>query len=145
MHCGAALFLPQQPPLVEQQIAARHLVPEARRQRSFTFLALWTSVIDNTLTAHAVAAPVRNRRRRPATEKRMTMTDVDEQSASEIRARLEEKAAAYAARDVDAVLDFYEHNEDVSIFDPGPLTSTRASRRSRRPSATSSPAPRRWT
>jgi ketosteroid isomerase-like protein len=48
------------------------------------------------------------------------MTDVDEQSAREIRQRLEEKAAAYAARDVDAVLDFYEHNEDVSIFDPGP-------------------------
>jgi ketosteroid isomerase-like protein len=48
------------------------------------------------------------------------MDKADEKSAREIRERLEEKARAYAVRDVDAVLDFYEHSDTVSVFDPGP-------------------------
>lgn len=48
------------------------------------------------------------------------MTDDDLKSAREIRERLEEKARAYAARDVDRVMDIYENSSTVSVFDPGP-------------------------
>jgi len=48
------------------------------------------------------------------------MTDDDIKSAREIRGRLEEKARAYAARDVDRVMDLYENSSTVSVFDPGP-------------------------
>jgi ketosteroid isomerase-like protein len=50
----------------------------------------------------------------------MTMTEVDLKSAREIRERLEEKASAYAALDVERVLDMYENSPTVSVFDPGP-------------------------
>jgi ketosteroid isomerase-like protein len=50
----------------------------------------------------------------------MTTTDDDIKSAREIRERLEEKARAYAARDVDRVMDMYENSPTVSVFDPGP-------------------------
>jgi ketosteroid isomerase-like protein len=48
------------------------------------------------------------------------MNDEDRKSAQEIRERLEEKARAYAALDVPAVMDLYENSKTVSIFDPGP-------------------------
>ncbi|CAI7979661.1 Ketosteroid isomerase-like protein [Frankia sp. Hr75.2] len=44
----------------------------------------------------------------------------DIKSAQEIRERLEEKARAYAACDVDRVMDLYENSPTVSVFDPGP-------------------------
>ncbi|MCZ4586325.1 MULTISPECIES: YybH family protein [Rhodococcus] len=47
-------------------------------------------------------------------------TDDDIKSAREIRERLNEKARAYAARDVDRVMDMYENTSTVSVFDPGP-------------------------
>jgi len=47
-------------------------------------------------------------------------TDDDIKSAKEIRERLEEKARAYNARDVDRVMDMYENSDAVSVFDPGP-------------------------
>jgi ketosteroid isomerase-like protein len=50
----------------------------------------------------------------------MTMNDDDLKSAREIRERLEEKARAYAARDVNRVLEMYENSPTVSVFDPGP-------------------------
>jgi ketosteroid isomerase-like protein len=48
------------------------------------------------------------------------MTEDDLKSAREIRERLEEKARAYAALDVERVLDMYENSATVSVFDPGP-------------------------
>ena len=48
------------------------------------------------------------------------MDEQDLKSAREIRDRLEEKARAYAARDVDRVMDLYENSDTVSVFDPGP-------------------------
>jgi ketosteroid isomerase-like protein len=48
------------------------------------------------------------------------MTEDDLKSAREIRERLEEKARAYAALDVERVLDMYENSPTVSVFDPGP-------------------------
>jgi ketosteroid isomerase-like protein len=48
------------------------------------------------------------------------MTEDDLKSAREIRERLEEKARAYAALDVERVLDMYENSSTVSVFDPGP-------------------------
>src|SRR5215207_1948441 len=50
----------------------------------------------------------------------MTMTTNDTKGAQEIRELLEEKARAYAARDVDRVMDMYENSPTVSVFDPGP-------------------------
>jgi ketosteroid isomerase-like protein len=50
----------------------------------------------------------------------MNVTDDDAKSAQEIRERLEEKARAYAARDIDRVMDMYENSPTVSVFDPGP-------------------------
>lgn len=48
------------------------------------------------------------------------MKEADQQAAREIRERLEEKARAYAALDVEGVLDLYEQSATVSVFDPGP-------------------------
>jgi ketosteroid isomerase-like protein len=48
------------------------------------------------------------------------MDENDRKSAQEIRERLEEKARAYAALDVDGVMDLYEKSDTVSVFDPGP-------------------------
>lgn len=48
------------------------------------------------------------------------MINDDIKSAQEIRERLEEKARAYAACDVDRVMDLYENSPTVSVFDPGP-------------------------
>ena len=73
------------------------------------------------------------------------MDEQDLKSAREIRDRLEEKARAYAARDVDRVMDLYENSNTVSVFDPGPPDEYRGyTTLSPKPSAISSSAPRQW-
>jgi ketosteroid isomerase-like protein len=48
------------------------------------------------------------------------MNHDDQKSAQQIRERLNEKARAYAARDLDAVMDIYHQSPTVTVYDPGP-------------------------